>query len=658
MNKKEKYFLEFYNESLKIRFFENKLLGLFSKGLIKGTTHTCVGQENNAVGVCAALDKNDIVLSNHRCHGHFLSHTKNYDGLLNEILGKKTGVCGGIGGSQHLFYKKTFYSNGILGGNLPMAVGLAQGKKIKKDKNIVCVFLGDGAFGEGVLYECLNIISKYELPVFLVIEENGIAQTTKTIDTISGSIKQKCQSFNIDVKTLNYEDAYKIYDVSSKLIKKVKRNKPQVLILKSTRLGPHSKGDDTRSAKEISNLKSKDPILKLSRKIKTKDREKLKKNALKFIDDLFKKCLKEDSKDNVENSKIENNDSIKRLHKRDDFLKDFKGKRFGELINHYFNKIAEQNKKIIFLGEDITDPYGGAFKITKNIKNKFPKQIIATPISEASIVGLSGGLAIEGFKPIVEIMFGDFLSLAFDQILNNLSKFHYMYGKGINTPLVIRTPMGGGRGYGPTHSQSIEKHFFGITGLNIFPVNPFFPINVIYDNAFSSNLPSLVIENKLQYNFILGDVNKTYLNNFKIKNYEDNFISTFSISEFNNDEVTLVCYGGTTEIALQASYELFLEKEISCRIIVFSKLNEINEEILKSLMADSGPILTIEESNKFFGFGSEIGTILKEDKRFHLRKFKRLASRDSIIPASISLEKDALISSQKIKDNINEILNA
>ena len=657
MNKKEKYFLKFYNESLKIRFFENKLLDLFSKGFIKGTTHTCVGQENNAVGVCAALDKNDIVLSNHRCHGHFLSHTKNYDGLLNEILGKKTGVCGGVGGSQHLSYKKTFYSNGILGGNLPMAVGLAQGKKIKKDKNIVCVFLGDGAFGEGVLYECLNIISKYELPVFLVIEENGIAQTTKTIDTISGSIEQKCKSFDIDVKTLNYEDAYKIYDLSSKLIKKVKRNKPQILILKSTRLGPHSKGDDTRSDKEISYLKSKDPILKLSKKIKTQDREKFKKDASTFINNLFEKCLKEDRKHNLENSKIDNSHNIKEVLKRDDFFNDFKGKRFGELINHYFIKIAKQNKKVIFLGEDITDPYGGAFKITKNIKNKFPKQIIATPISEASIVGLSGGLAIEGFKPIVEIMFGDFLSLAFDQILNNLSKFHYMYGKEINTPLVIRTPMGGGRGYGPTHSQSIEKHFFGITGLNIFPLNPFFPINVIYEKAFKSNLPSLIIENKLQYNFILDDIKKTYLNNFKFKNYEDNFISVFSISEFKNDEVTLVCYGGTTEIAIKASYELFLEKEISCRVIVFSKLNEINDKIFKRLIADSGPILSIEESNKFFGFGSEIGTILKEDEKFNLRKFRRLASKDHVIPASISLEKDTLISSQKIKDNINEILN-
>ena len=144
------------------------------------------------------------------------------------------------------------------------------------------------------------------------------------------------------------------------------------------------------------------------------------------------------------------------------YSKDFKGRRFGELLNHFFHKLAKSNKKILFYGEDIDDPYGGAFKITKNLKTKYPKRVFSTPISEASIVGMASGLAIEGYRPIVEIMFGDFLGLAFDQILNNLSKFYYMYNEDISLPLIIRTPMGGRRGYGPTHSQSIEKHFYGI----------------------------------------------------------------------------------------------------------------------------------------------------------------------------------------------------
>ena len=138
----------------KIRYFEQNLLKLFSKGLIGGTTHTCIGQETNAIGVIDNLDSEDIVISNHRCHGHFLAHTDNYEGLLYEILGKTKGVCGGIGGSQHLCVPNSFYSNGILGGNIPMAAGIALSNKLQKNNKLVCLFIGDGVF------QLKNFVSK------------------------------------------------------------------------------------------------------------------------------------------------------------------------------------------------------------------------------------------------------------------------------------------------------------------------------------------------------------------------------------------------------------------------------------------------------------------------------------------------------------------
>ena len=201
----------FYKQSLEIRLFEKNLIELFSKGKIAGTTHTCIGQENNAVGVISALNKDDIVLSNHRCHGHFLKHTGDFHGLLYEILGNNKGVCGGIGGSQHLFYQKIFYSNGILGGNAPMAAGLALANKKDKIKKIICLFIGDGAFGEGLIYETLNLISILKLPILIVVEDNGIAQTTNTKNTLSNKVEEICKSFKINTTVLSYEDAYQIY---------------------------------------------------------------------------------------------------------------------------------------------------------------------------------------------------------------------------------------------------------------------------------------------------------------------------------------------------------------------------------------------------------------------------------------------------------------
>ena len=645
---------KFYEECLNIRNFEEGLLSLFAKGLIKGTTHTCIGQENNAVGVCSALNKNDIVLSNHRCHGHFLSHTKNFKGLLNEILGKENGVCGGVGGSQHLFYKNIFYSNGILGGNLPMAVGLAKGIKLNKKNNIVCIFLGDGAFGEGVLYECLNMISLYKLPILLVVEENDIAQTTNTKDTISGNILDKCKSFKIDVQFLKYLDPEEIYAKTNKIVKKVRKNKPNILILKSTRLGPHSKGDDTRSKREIDNLKKKDPLSKYKLKLKKKDFENIQKKSKKFIKSIFERCLEEKNISPNKKKKIKINN-----FPNFDFLSDFKGRRFGELINHYFLKLSENDKKIIFLGEDIVDPYGGAFKITKNIKNHFTNQIFSTPISEASIVGMCGGLAIKGYKPIVEIMFGDFLSLAFDQILNNLSKFHAMYNQEVSLPLVIRTPMGGGRGYGPTHSQSIEKHFLGISGLNTFALNPFFPIEKIYKKAFESYSPSLVIENKLQYNFLISDLtdSKSYLSNFTKNVFDNDLTASFSLTNFENDDCTIFCYGAGSELALKSAYQLFIDEEISLRVVILSKLNDLDYLNFQQYVSKNGVIFTLEESSKQYGFGSEIVSILSEIKEFKGRNFLRISSLNQVIPSSMQKEKNVLVSTEKIIHQIKKKLN-
>ena len=181
-------------------------------------------------------------------------------------------------------------------------------------------------------------------------------------------------------------------------------------------------------------------------------------NAQKKIDKIFENILKENN-----DIFLKKNHKIKFKKNKLEFLKDeeifkgFKGKRFEKKFNFFFNKILKKNKKIIFLGEDIEDPYGGAFKISKGLKTKFGDQVFSTPISEAGITGLASGMSIHKYMPIVEIMFGDFLTHTFDQIVNNISKFHEMYNKGITNPVIIRTPMGGRRGYGPTHSQCLEK---------------------------------------------------------------------------------------------------------------------------------------------------------------------------------------------------------
>jgi 2-oxoisovalerate dehydrogenase E1 component len=183
-------------EALRIRRVEEKFLELFSEGKLNGTVHTCVGQEFSAVAFAGQLKKKDFIFSNHRCHGHYLSFTGDTRGLLAELLGKASGTCGGIGSSQHLC-KDNFFSNGIQGGIVPVAAGYALGNKLKDNGAIGIVFIGDGTLGEGALYETMNIISKWKIPLLIVCENNRYAQSTPQSVNLAGDITARAAAFGI-----------------------------------------------------------------------------------------------------------------------------------------------------------------------------------------------------------------------------------------------------------------------------------------------------------------------------------------------------------------------------------------------------------------------------------------------------------------------------
>jgi acetoin:2,6-dichlorophenolindophenol oxidoreductase subunit alpha len=244
-----------------IRRFEETVLENFSKGVFFGTTHTYLGQEANAAGVLSHLQAGDIVVSNHRCHGHFLAYGGEARPLFAELMGKASGVCAGRGGSQHLHWRN-FYSNGILGGMLPVATGMALAEKQRGNPAVVIAFLGDGTFGEGVAYESFNMAALWGAPILYVVEHNHIAQTTPSKMALAGNIPARFQAFDIASIELDSSDVLKIAEASSELLQLIRiKSTPQALILHTCRFGPHSKGDDTRPPEEIARLRAqRDPI--------------------------------------------------------------------------------------------------------------------------------------------------------------------------------------------------------------------------------------------------------------------------------------------------------------------------------------------------------------------------------------------------------------
>jgi TPP-dependent pyruvate/acetoin dehydrogenase alpha subunit len=255
-----------YRLAAGIRGFEQLLLEQFAQGRIAGTTHTCIGQEIAAVAVNAALDRTrDCVFSNHRGHGHFLAYCGEVRALLAEIFGRPDGVCGGRGGSQHL-HRRNFYSNGVLGGSVGNAVGVAAAEKRKRTGAVTCAWLGDGAFGEGLVYEAMNIAALWRLPIVFAIEANGIAQTTPTALQLAGSIAGRCAAFDIPVEEVSGADLAEALAAAGRAVDASRaEQRPHALVSHALRLGPHSKGDDTRDHAMLQRAWADDPLQALRR---------------------------------------------------------------------------------------------------------------------------------------------------------------------------------------------------------------------------------------------------------------------------------------------------------------------------------------------------------------------------------------------------------
>ena len=279
-----------YKIMLLIRRFEERLLAEFGTGKLTGTTHVCIGQEADAVGVLSVIDLEDVVFSNHRCHGHFLAYGGEPYRLAAELMGKSTGLVGGRGGSQHIQWHN-FYSNGIQGGITPIAAGMALAEKALRTGKIALVFIGDGTLGEGVLYESLNLASLWELPLFIVLENNHFAQTTPVEISLAGSMAGRFSAFDIPVWELESSDVLEIRSIAAKTVDFIRSSgRPGCLILHTNRFAAHSKGDDTRSPEELERIRVVDPLSIHGKRLTAEERDNAEQEVITIIDDAFNRA--------------------------------------------------------------------------------------------------------------------------------------------------------------------------------------------------------------------------------------------------------------------------------------------------------------------------------------------------------------------------------
>ena len=292
--------------------------------------------------------------------------------------------------------------------------------------------------------------------------------------------------------------------------------------------------------------------------------------------------------------------------------------RVVESINGALHDLMASHANLVILGEDVLDPYGGAFKVTKGLSSAYQDRVWTTPISEEGLVGVATGMALKGKPVIAELMFGDFIALAADQIINHAAKFRWMYNDQVEVPIIIRAPMGGRRGYGPTHSQSLEKHFCGVPGLTVLATHEYADPGALLHRAFAARSPHLIIENKVMYaRPVLGAA---------------------ALPAPADPDIVILAYGGCLEHAVAAAAKLAAEEEIATTVVAIEQLSPFPDEEVRGKVGNCTRVVVVEEGSPGWGFASECARALIG----RIKHFKALSGPDHPIPSSRDWEDDVL----------------
>ncbi|MFI6903436.1 alpha-ketoacid dehydrogenase subunit beta [Nonomuraea sp. NPDC050394] len=318
--------------------------------------------------------------------------------------------------------------------------------------------------------------------------------------------------------------------------------------------------------------------------------------------------------------------------------------RVAENLNTALHTLMDTRQDLYLLGEDVLDPYGGAFKVTRGLSTRHPGRVLTTPISESAITGVAAGLALCGDSAIVEVMFGDFAALAFDQLLNFASKSVSMYGSRVPMRMIVRCPVGGGRGYGPTHSQSLQKHFVGIPGLALYEMSHLHDNLAVLQEMLAREEPCVLFEDKVLYTRPMHTVRPPFT--------VENTGGVARVFLDTRPDCVIVAPGGMAHRALAAMHSLLMEEEISCTLLVPSRLYPFDVDV------PAAPhVFVVEESTAGGTWGAEVAHAV------HRRHWDRLAgpvtlvhSADSVIPTAAHLEREVVVDETVIHRVIREVI--
>jgi 2-oxoisovalerate dehydrogenase E1 component len=655
--------IHFYREVLWPRMIEEKMLLLLRQGRIS-KWFSGIGQEAIAAGVALALDEDEWIMPLHRNLGIFTSRKMPLHKLFMQWQGGREGYSKGRERSFHFGSKQHHICGMIshLGPQLAIADGVALSHKLKRQNKVSLAFTGEGGTSEGDFHEALNVAAVWDLPVIFLIENNGYALSTPASEQYrSISLVDKARGYGMEGVTIDGNNILTVYDT----IKGVRdyclsNQKPYLVECLTFRMRGHEEASGTKyiPQKLFEIWQLKDPVIKFEEYVKSggvlSDEEimGIKNEFKEKIEDELKiafsaKPIEGDTEEELDDvyakaqdiGKAQVLDNSRPTHHSPLTTHDL---RFIDAIKQGLYQSMQKNSNLVLMGQDIAE-YGGAFKITEGFLFEFGKDRVRnTPLCESAILGAALGLSLEGMKSMVEMQFADFVSMGFNQIVNNLAKIYYRWGQ--NADVVIRMPTGGGVGAGPFHSQTNEAWFVHTPGLKV--VYPSTPIDAkgLLIAAINDPNPVMYFEHKALYRSVTGPVPEEY--------YEIEIGKARHVRE--GDDITIITYGAGVHWAEDYAAE---HTEISIDILDLRTLLPLDYFSIREAVQRTGRVLILHEDTLTGGIGGELAAWIAEHCFEILdAPVMRCASLDTPVPFSIDLENNFLAKS-RLDETVQKLIN-
>ena len=631
-----------------IRRFEEALLQLKNQDLINGPVHTSVGQEAVAVGVAAALRKTDWITGSHRAHHQYLAKVlcacappdfnplrrsltptmhEEVRVLLCEVMGLADGCSGGRGGSMHLYNREAGVAgtNAIVAGGVAHAAGVAWADQFLGRDGVTVAFFGDGALYQGVTHEASNLASLWRAPVIYFIENNLYAVATGAGESCSiKHLAQAAAAYGMQGLRVDGMDALAVKLAIETVVRRRDEGWLPCYVEADVYRYFHHAGDAPgsafgyRSVEEEATWRKRDPIEQVVRRLKAlghlDDRglRRLRKQAASCVNAAVADCTETTGDGQIVVREARQPDAASIVDGlRDDSLLTGGGPfvevdtvtcdrevKYSDAIAAVTERWLEKDPTVVVMGEEVANFGGGAYGATKGLPQKYPGRIRNTPISEAGFCGLACGAALNGLHPVVEIMFTSFALVAADQLFNQIAQITHIYGGRPSLPLVVRTRVAIGLGYGAQHSMDPTALYALFPGWRIFvPTTPFDYVG-LFNAAMQSKSPTVLIEHH-EFYARKGSIPSDTLD-YLVQPGRAKVLRSGS-------QVTAVAYGHMVNLAMQATAEL-QDEGLDAEVIDLRTVDDAGMDyaLIGRSLEKTGRLVTVEQAMRCNCIGAKI----------------------------------------------------